>query len=117
MKSHHVKTFSTVSWRWQEEDLQSLSQEVLESIQFFDETIVSLEESLEEEQSPAQQPPANPYPVDRVDVPLPVSHSPMSSLLARPIGPKDQDIIDLVCPEPDLVQTKQPIISHTSPGT
>lgn len=90
---------------------------MLESIQFFDETIVSLEESLEEDQSPAQQPTTNPYPVDRVDGPLPVSHSPMSSLLARPPSPKDQDIIDLVRPEPDLVQTKQPIFSPTSQGT
>lgn len=89
-----------------------------ECIQFFDETIVSLEESLQEEDRSTGQvkPPASSHgPVDRVDGPLTFSHSPMSSVLASPPSPKDQDIIDLVHPEPDLVQ--QPIFSPNSPGT
>ncbi|CAJ1054618.1 proline and serine-rich protein 2 [Xyrichtys novacula] len=39
----------------------------------------------------------------------------VSSLLARHPGPKDQDIIDLVRPDPDLVQTREPIFSPTNP--
>lgn len=109
---------STVPWHRQDDELQCLSQEVQECIQFFDETIVSLEESLQEEdRSPGQMKPptSSRGPVDMVDGQLTLSHSSMSSIPARPPSPKDQDIIDLVRPEPDLVQ--QPIFSPTSPGT
>ncbi|KAK2882940.1 specifically androgen-regulated gene protein isoform X1 [Channa argus] len=93
-----------------EDDLQSLSQEEQECIQFFEETIVSLEESLkEEDRRPGQ-----------VKAPASTCGSigsvvTMSSLLAGPPSPKDHDIIDLVRPQPDLVQTKQSTISSTSP--
>ncbi|XP_040886298.1 proline and serine-rich protein 2 [Toxotes jaculatrix] len=100
----------------EDESLQFLSQEEQECIQFFEDTIVSLEESLKEEQvKPA---PSSPGPVEEVDG-LPTS-SPnpgvtVSSIPARPLSPKDQDIIDLVRPEPDLLQNKEPIFSPTNP--
>ncbi|KAK2859108.1 hypothetical protein Q5P01_003728 [Channa striata] len=93
-----------------EDDLQSLSQEEQECIQFFEETIVSLEESLkEEDRRPGQ---VKSHASSRGPVGSGVT---MSSLLTRPPSPKDHDIIDLVRPEPDLVQTKQSLISSTSP--
>ncbi|XP_029016580.1 proline and serine-rich protein 2 [Betta splendens] len=100
-----------------DDELQSLSRDVLECIQFFDETIVSLEESLQEDERSAGQvkaPASSHGPVDRVGGPLAFSHSHKSSVLASHPSAKDQDIIDLVHPEPDLVQ--QPIFSPTSPA-
>lgn len=116
MKSHHVNWFPTVSWAYQDDTLQFLSQEEQECIQFFEETIDSLEESLEEnDRRPrqVQSPVRRSRPLDTVDGP---ATSSVSSLLARPPSPKDQDIIDLVRPKPDLVQTKEPIFIPTSPG-
>nr|XP_019960414.1 PREDICTED: proline and serine-rich protein 2 [Paralichthys olivaceus]XP_019960415.1 PREDICTED: proline and serine-rich protein 2 [Paralichthys olivaceus] len=68
----------------------ALSQDVQECIQFFDDTIVSLEESLnQDDRNPRQGKPS------------------------RPLSP-NQDIIDLVRPGPDLVQTREPV-NPTSP--
>ncbi|XP_070710037.1 proline and serine-rich protein 2 [Pempheris klunzingeri] len=97
----------------EDDELHFLSQEEQECLQFFEETIDSLEESLEEGQV---KPPTSS--AEEVDGPSTSSPSPgvmVSSLLARPPSPKDQDIIDLVCPELDLVQTKELIFSPTSP--
>ncbi|KAM9334751.1 uncharacterized protein proser2 isoform 1-T2 [Symphorus nematophorus] len=103
--------------------LQSLSQEEQECLQFFEETIDSLEESLEESDRRLGQmrsPASSGHPVEEIDGPSSSSpkpgvivSSPMG--LARPLSPKDQDIIDLVRSEPDLVQTREPIFNPTSP--
>uniref|UniRef100_A0A3Q1GQN5 Proline and serine rich 2 n=1 Tax=Acanthochromis polyacanthus TaxID=80966 RepID=A0A3Q1GQN5_9TELE len=77
----------------EDESLQSLSQEEQECLQFFEQTIDSLEESLEED--------------DRVGFT-------MSPNLNRPPSPKEQDIIDLVRPEPDLMQTREPVSKKLS---
>uniref|UniRef100_A0A8D3A4H0 Proline and serine-rich protein 2 n=1 Tax=Scophthalmus maximus TaxID=52904 RepID=A0A8D3A4H0_SCOMX len=85
--------------------LQSLSQEEQECIRFFDDTIVSLEKSLkEEDHRRAGQ--ARSTVVDGPQASSPHSGVAASSAMARPLSPKDQDIIDLVRPEPDLVPTK-----------
>ncbi|XP_070848350.1 specifically androgen-regulated gene protein [Chaetodon trifascialis] len=105
----------------EDDALQFLSQEEQECLQFFEETIDSLEDSLEENnRRPGQpKPPASSRsPVEEVDGPLCSSPNPgviVSSLLARHSSPKDQDIIDLVRPEPDLVQTKESIFNPSSP--
>lgn len=105
----------------EDDALQFLSQEEQECLQFFEETIDSLEDSLEENnRRPGQvKPPASSSsPVEEVDGPLcssPNTSVIVSSLLARHPSPKDQDIIDLVRPEPDLVQTKDSSFNPTSP--
>ncbi|XP_051810905.1 proline and serine-rich protein 2 [Acanthochromis polyacanthus] len=98
----------------EDESLQSLSQEEQECLQFFEQTIDSLEESLEEDDRRQARPPEI-HEVDR-----PVASSPrvgftMSPNLNRPPSPKEQDIIDLVRPEPDLMQTREPVSSPTNP--
>lgn len=103
--------------------LRFLSQEEQECLQFFERTIDSLEESLEvDEPRPRQaMPPASSsLRVEVLDGPAATS-SPdpkaiTSSLPARPPSPKDQDIIDLVRPEPDLVQHNEPMFNPTNPG-
>ncbi|KAM4615064.1 uncharacterized protein proser2 [Polymixia lowei] len=100
----------------EDETLQFLSQEEQECILFFEETIDSLEESLEEEEERKQRALSSPATtaeeVDGFpDLPLPPFPSPnprsMSPLPERPPSPKDKDIIDLVRPPPDLVHTKE----------
>ncbi|XP_070785087.1 specifically androgen-regulated gene protein [Enoplosus armatus] len=104
-----------------DEALQFLSQEEQECLQFFEKTIDSLEESLEEnDRRPGQvNPPASSRgPVEQVAGPPTSSPNPraiVSSLLAGTPSSKDQDIIDLVRPGPDLVQSRDPIFSPTSP--
>lgn len=115
-------SFPPVSW--QEDDvLQFLSQEEQECLQFFEETIDSLEESLEENNPrPGQLKPvgsSSSSPIKDYGGPLTSSPNPgviVSSRQARPSRPKDQDIIDLVRPEPDLVQNRDPIFNPTCPG-
>ncbi|XP_042366901.1 proline-rich protein 36 [Plectropomus leopardus] len=94
----------------EDDALKFLSQEEQECIQFFEETIDSLEDSLEEnDRRPRQvKPPAT---VDGRQT----TSALVSSLLGRSPSPKDQDIIYLVRPEPDLVQTKEPNFSPTTP--
>ncbi|KAM3858930.1 uncharacterized protein proser2 [Diretmus argenteus] len=102
----------------EDETLQFLSQEEQECILFFEETIDSLEESLQEEEGKQETvtPPASSSLIEEVDGPptLP-SLGPMSPIPDRPPSPKDQDIIDLVQPGPDLVQTKEPLFNHATP--
>ncbi|XP_054481027.1 proline and serine-rich protein 2 [Anoplopoma fimbria] len=81
----------------EDDTLRYLSQEERECLKFFEKTIESLDESHE--------------PVDG----HPTSDPIVSSHLARHHSAKDQDIIYLVRPEPDLVQTKDPIFNPTSP--
>ncbi|KAM3587868.1 uncharacterized protein V6R79_015620 [Siganus canaliculatus] len=100
--------------------LQFLSQEEQECIQFFEKTIDSLEESLEENEQRRRQvkPTTSGSGSDEVHGPKTSSPSPsviVSSLLARHPGPKDQDIIDLVRLEPDLVQSTERTFNPTSP--
>lgn len=99
--------------------MRFLSQEEQECLQFFEETIDSLEESLEENDHRQVKPPTfSSNAADEVDTPStssPKSGVVVSSPLARSLSPKDQDIIDLVRPEPDLVQTREPIFNPTSP--
>lgn len=106
----------------EDEALQFLSPAEQECLQFFEETIDSLEESLERDElrpQLAKSPESSSRrPVEEVDGPPTSSPKPgvtVSSFLARATGAKDHDIIDLVRPEPDLVQTKEPIFSPTSP--
>ncbi|XP_029350585.1 proline and serine-rich protein 2 [Echeneis naucrates] len=75
--------------------LLCLSQEEQECIQFFEDTIGSLEKSLQDDEHKAGQ--AKPVVSGRQEVDGPVTSSP---LMARSLSPKDQDIIDLVHPEP-----------------
>ncbi|KAK5877031.1 hypothetical protein CesoFtcFv8_026319 [Champsocephalus esox] len=82
--------------------LKFLSQEEQECIQFFEKTIESLDESLEE--SDRMKPPANG--IHQTSSPGVSSRHPVA---------KDQDIIYLVRPEPDLLQNKEPIYNPTSP--
>lgn len=80
--------------------LQFLSREEQECLQFFEETIESLEEGLDEEQQRQKRHlELNSQPVEQVDG--------LSSL------PPNRDIIDLVHSEPDLVHAKGPIFSPT----
>ncbi|XP_060923682.1 proline and serine-rich protein 2 [Limanda limanda] len=88
----------------------ALSQEVQECIQFFDDTIVSLEESLTEDYK--RTAPRGRGPTGEVNRSNPRPGLPMSSVLT---GPPNQDIIDLVRPVPDLVQTREPVFNPTSP--
>lgn len=103
--------------------LQFLSQEEQECIQFFEKTIDSLEEGLEEnnlELGQVKPRIIHSSTVEDVDGPLASSPNPgviQSTLPARPQSPKDQDIIDLVCSGPDMVQNRGPIFNPTSPGS
>ncbi|XP_072310440.1 uncharacterized protein [Eucyclogobius newberryi] len=83
-----------------DDELKFLSPEEQEIIHFFEQTIDSLEQSLEDEQRPQDKPFNN-----LVDV--------NSAFKANP---KEQDIIDLVRAKPDLVQTKETTFNPTSPG-
>uniref|UniRef100_A0A674MFN3 Proline and serine rich 2 n=1 Tax=Takifugu rubripes TaxID=31033 RepID=A0A674MFN3_TAKRU len=81
--------------------LHFLSREEQECLQFFEKTIDSLEESVEE-----------------VDGRLTSSPSPsaiLSTLQSRFHGSKDHDIIDLVRPQPDLVQSRVMDFDPTHP--
>ncbi|KAI3367066.1 hypothetical protein L3Q82_009268, partial [Scortum barcoo] len=105
----------------EDDTLRFLSQEEQECLQFFEETIDSLQESLDENDPRTRQVNTSARsggPVEEVDG-APTSNSNprtiVSSLLARHPSPKDQDIIDLVRPQPDLVQTKQPIFDPANP--
>lgn len=101
----------------EDDALKFLSQEEQECLQFFEKTIDSLEESLEDNDRRLGQmrsPSSSSRTVETVDGP-PTSSPIMSSPLAGPPSPKDQDIIYLVRPEPDLVQTRELNFSPTSP--
>ncbi|KAM4569518.1 uncharacterized protein proser2 [Odontesthes bonariensis] len=92
--------------------LQFLSQEEQECLQFFEDTIELLEESLEEDDHRSVQlkpPESNTSTVKEV-VGLPTS-SPNAGVTVS----SHQDIIDLVHPEPDLVKTKEPIFDPNYP--
>uniref|UniRef100_A0A673AGB4 Proline and serine rich 2 n=1 Tax=Sphaeramia orbicularis TaxID=375764 RepID=A0A673AGB4_9TELE len=110
MSLHIVKYFLTVFCsQQQDEALQFLSPAEQECLQFFEETIDSLEESLEQDElRPQLEKPhesSSRRPVEEVDGPPTSSPKPgvtVSSLLARATSAKDHDIIDLVRPEPDL---------------
>lgn len=100
----------------EDDALQFLSQEEQECLQFFEETIDSLEESLEKnDQKPRQLSTSSSGPEEVDGTSSPNPRVIVSSILARPPIPKDQDIIDLVQPQPDLVQSKELIFSPTSP--
>ncbi|XP_033971660.1 proline and serine-rich protein 2 [Trematomus bernacchii] len=88
-----------------DDTLKFLSQEEQECIQFFEKTIDSLDESLEE--NDRMKPPANS--IHQTSSPS------VSSRMSRHPVAKDQDIIYLVSPEPDLLQNKEPIYNPTSP--
>lgn len=105
----------------EDDTLRFLSQEEQECLQFFEETIDSLEESLVENDQRTRRvntSTSSGGAVEEVDG-APTSSTNtgavVSSLLVRHPGPKDQDIIDLVRPQPDLVQTKQTSFNPISP--
>lgn len=105
--------------------MQFLSREEQECLQFFEKTIDSLEDSLEEsdQRTRLADPTVGSSSSSDHEVDGPVTSSPhpaaiLSSLQARPPSPKDQDIIDLVRPEPDLVQSKQStVFNPITPGS
>lgn len=82
------------------DELTSLSREEEETLHFFEQTIDSLEQSLEEDELRPQIQALN----NSLRVPGPHLQT----------GPKEQDIIDLVRPKPDLVQTRE-TFTPTSP--
>lgn len=84
-----------------DDELQFLSQEEQDTLHFFEQTIDSLEQSLEEDELR----PHNHEAVDGVSMSGPQPQ-------ARPAS---QDIIDLVRPKPDLVQTRDTPFTPTSP--
>ncbi|XP_074554757.1 uncharacterized protein proser2 [Halichoeres trimaculatus] len=104
-----------------DDTLKFLSREERECLQFFESTIDSLEEGLEDSDRRQRQirPDSGPSAhLSEVDGRRITSQSPgviVSSLLAAHQNPKDQDIIDLVRPDPDLVQTREPLFSPTNP--
>lgn len=111
------------SWSRQEDDgLHFLSREEQECLQFFEKTIDSLEESLEEnDQQPEEvKPTARSRGVQEVDGHLSSTPSPsamLSTLQSRFHTSKDHDIIDLVRPQPNLVQSRAMDFNPTSPGS
>lgn len=115
--------FPTLSWPPQEDDaLQFLSREEQECLQFFEKTIDSLEKSLEDNCQRAWPSVGPGGRTTEAAAAGPVASSPrsvltLSSLNARHPSPKDQDIIDLVRPEPDLVETKQSGFNPVTPGS
>lgn len=101
--------------------MQFLSREEQECLQFFEKTIDSLEESLEDNDQRAW-PSVGTSGRSLEAAEGPVASSPRSALTlsspnARPPSPKDQDIIDLVRPEPDLVETKKSVFNPVTPGS
>lgn len=114
--------FPTFSWSPQEDDaLQFLSREEQECLQFFEKTIDSLEDSLEDNDQRAwPSVGSSSRSLEKAEGPLassPSSALTPSSIRARPPSPKDQDIIDLVRPEPNFVQTKQSVFNPVTPGS
>lgn len=104
-----------------DDTLKFLSREERECLQFFENTIESLEEGLEDNDRrqrqirPHSDPSAHPSEVDGRRIPSQSPEVIVSSLLAAHSSPKDQDIIDLVRPDPDLVQTRETLFSPTNP--
>ncbi|XP_068611632.1 specifically androgen-regulated gene protein [Brachionichthys hirsutus] len=107
--------------RQEDDSLQFLSQEEQECLRFFEDTIGSLEASLEEndfrqitEQTTTSQGRAAGE-ADGPRSPSPTPGAIVASPLARPLRPKDQDIIDLVRPELDMVQPRETIFDPMNP--
>lgn len=111
------------SWSRQEEDgLRFLSREEQECLQFFEKTIDSLEESLEEnDQQPEEvKPTARSRGVQEVDGHLSSTPSPsamLSTFQSRFHSSKDHDIIDLVRPQPNQAQSRAMDFNPTYPGS
>lgn len=89
------------------DELKFLSQEEQDILHFFEQTIDSLEQSLEEDELRPQIKSLNnsAHVVDGASSTGPNLHA----------NPKEQDIIDLVRPKPDLIQTKDTTFTPTSP--
>ncbi|KAJ0056844.1 hypothetical protein NL108_000631, partial [Boleophthalmus pectinirostris] len=87
----------------QNDELKFLSQEEQEILYFFEKTIDSLEQSLEEDELRPQIQAFNNSAVDGASNPM--SH--------RQANPKEQDIIDLVRPKPDLGRIR-PAVESTN---
>lgn len=112
------------SWSRQEDDgLCFLSREEQECLQFFEKTIDSLEESLEENDQPPEEekkPTARSRGVQEVDGRPSSTPSPsalLSTLHSRFHSSKDHDIIDLVRPQPNPVQSRAMDFNPRSPGS
>ncbi|XP_028306820.1 specifically androgen-regulated gene protein [Gouania willdenowi] len=101
-----------------DDTLLFLSQEEKECIQFFENTIDSLEDSLEDETQRNNRARTleshRRRPVDTMDAP-PISSPTHGANFTITPSHKDQDIIDLVQQEPDLVQTRDPVFSPMNP--
>ncbi|KAK7896804.1 hypothetical protein WMY93_022129 [Mugilogobius chulae] len=108
MKSNTRLQFGTneaTNHNTRHDDRTSLTKEEQEILDFFQQTVDSLEEGLEQEGPKPHVSSFNNLAVD-------------STTHSRPhfqANPKEQDIIDLVRPKPDLVQTKETTFTPTSP--
>uniref|UniRef100_A0A8C6TXU2 Proline and serine rich 2 n=1 Tax=Neogobius melanostomus TaxID=47308 RepID=A0A8C6TXU2_9GOBI len=92
-----------------QDELKFLSQEEQEILNFFEQTIDSLEQSLEEDELRPQ--------VKCLNNSTHVVDFASNSGPHLQANPKEQDIIDLVCPKPDLVETKGPAFNPTTRGS
>ncbi|XP_061662063.1 proline and serine-rich protein 2 [Syngnathoides biaculeatus] len=102
-----------------EDTLRFLSPEEEECLQFFEETIGSLENSLEEDELRAElvnSLASGSLLSDEMDGPPETQDLYTApSITARRLSAKDQDIIDLVRPDPELMLAKLPSFNPTSP--
>lgn len=112
----HVKSNSHLQFETNEaaghnpehgDELKFLSQEEQEILHFFEQTIDSLEQSLEEDELRLQ--------IKSLNDTAHVVDGATNSGPHLQTNPKEQDIIDLVRPKPDLVQTKETTFTPTSP--
>uniref|UniRef100_A0A3B3ZNX2 Proline and serine rich 2 n=1 Tax=Periophthalmus magnuspinnatus TaxID=409849 RepID=A0A3B3ZNX2_9GOBI len=97
------KSFTTLERIWGISGNYFLKEQ--EILHFFEKTIDSLEQSLEEDELRPQMQAFNNSVVDGASKSGPNCRS----------NPKDQDIIDLVRPKPDLVETKNTAFTPTNP--
>ncbi|XP_061524458.1 proline and serine-rich protein 2 [Phycodurus eques] len=102
-----------------EDTLRFLSPEEKECLQFFEETIGSLENSLEEDELRAglvKSPASGSLLSDEMDgAPSTLDLCTAPSRTTRRLSAKEQDIIDLVRPDPELMLAKLPSFNPTSP--
>nr|XP_057934192.1 proline and serine-rich protein 2 isoform X2 [Doryrhamphus excisus] len=104
----------------EEDALRFLSPEEKECLQFFEQTIDSLENSLEEEElrpGLTKPPTSRSHLADVMDGPAATSDLDTAGVrqTLRRLSAKDLDIIDLVRPDPHLMLAKAPVFVPTSP--
>ncbi|XP_077399370.1 uncharacterized protein proser2 [Vanacampus margaritifer] len=118
-RSNKTRASSTETPPKDEDTLRFLSPAEKECLQFFEETIGSLENSLEEDELRAglgKSPASGSLLAHEMDRPpeTPDLYT-VHPITARRLSAKDQDIIDLVRPDPDMMLAKLPVFKPTSP--